>query len=231
MKEFHLSQAELESRLDLKPLDAFLAQRRCAGRVMCTEWTSRGCLGSFSRLGWIILARVFGLSFTSAMKSLEISPTLASTSRLGIKQRCMASVDSATRQTQDAAQLCVAGLASADIATSATSAAYSAFLTVLTTDLLAFATPTFSPRPRIPVDTPVQPPLSRQGEAGRRPSSIQPQPFSNHLGSSSTREWRRGTRAGPGPARTGMQGGCGRGERAEWGGQGTGIPANEGGGR
>ncbi len=32
----------------------------------------------------------------------------------------------------------------------------------------------FPPRPRTPVDTPVQPPLSRQDEAGRRSSSIQP---------------------------------------------------------
>jgi hypothetical protein len=117
------------------------------------------------------------------------------------KPNCMASVDSATRhlQTQEAAKLCVAGLASADIATSATSAAYSAFLTALATDLLAFVTPSstcsaspksfstpchplrssspdslFSPRPRIPVDTPEQPPLR---QAGRRPSSTQHQTY------------------------------------------------------
>jgi len=35
----------------------------------------------------------------------------------------------------------------------------------------------FSPHPSIPTDTQVQPPLSRQGEAGRRPSSIQAQTY------------------------------------------------------
>ena len=56
-------------------------------RVMFTERTSRGCLGSFSRLGWIILAPKVDLNFTSVMDSLETSPTQESTSRRDIKHR------------------------------------------------------------------------------------------------------------------------------------------------
>ncbi len=114
----------------------------------------------------------------------------------------MSSVDSVTRhlQTQEAAQLCVAGLASADIATSATFAAYSAF-TILAPDLLAFATPSsscsaspksfsipfhplrsstphslFSPRLRIPVDTPGSRRLADKvmQAGGRRVCSLKP---------------------------------------------------------